>query len=39
MITWRGFWRKEVESKEEIKKIISEMERRDRMVIQDIWSE
>ena len=29
---------KGVKSKEEIKWIISEMERKDRMVIQDIWS-
>jgi predicted nucleic acid-binding protein len=34
----KALWVKGVKSKEEIKRIISEMERKDRMVIQDIWS-
>ena len=44
VVTWdipdilKALWAKGVKSKEEIKRIISEMERNDRMVIQDIWS-
>jgi len=34
----KALWAKGVKSKEEIKRIISEMERNDRMVIQDIWT-
>lgn len=34
----KALWASGVKSKEEIKGIISEMERKDRMVIQDIWS-
>jgi len=34
----KALWASGVKSKEEIRGIISEMERKDRMVIQDIWS-
>jgi len=33
----KALWAKEVKSKEELKRIISEMERNARMVIQAIW--
>ena len=33
----KALWASGVKSKEEIKKIISEMERKDRMIIQDMW--